>query len=124
MAIRESNITTNETLRKRPQVTDCAGSLDPSRSFSRCQGYRHQGVSHSKRAARRHGHFPGHIRETFLAAIEAYQDTGPEENAVQNTSSDQLSRAAHQHRRGVRSGLELRRHHAGDRISFTVRLPE
>jgi hypothetical protein len=29
----------------------------------------------TKRAPRRHGHLPGHIRETFLAAIEAYEQT-------------------------------------------------
>jgi tryptophan 2,3-dioxygenase len=32
-------------------------------------------MNHPKRASRRHGHLPGHIRETFLAAIEAYEET-------------------------------------------------
>jgi len=32
-------------------------------------------MDHPKHALRRHGHLPGHIRETFLAAIEAYEET-------------------------------------------------
>lgn len=32
-------------------------------------------MNHPKRTPRRHGHLPGHIRETFLAAIEAYKET-------------------------------------------------
>jgi hypothetical protein len=36
-------------------------------------------MNHSKRMPRRHGHLPGHIRETFLAAIEAYEETAPEQ---------------------------------------------
>jgi hypothetical protein len=52
-----------------------------------CQGYRERKMNHPKRAPRRHGHLPGHIRDTFLAAIEAYKETA---------SGQPLSRIPHQ----------------------------
>ena len=87
-----------------------------------CQGYRERKMNHSKRAPRRHGHLPGHVREPS-AAIEAYRGTATL-RAAENTSPDQLPRQADQHRGRVWSGVGLHRHHARDRISVSVRVPD
>jgi hypothetical protein len=36
-------------------------------------------ATHPRRGKRRHGHLPGHVRNAFIAAVEAYEATNPGE---------------------------------------------